>query len=470
MKQMSNIWFKRKYFFTALIPISLFFIFTSNAFAATSADITARMNVCHSTTTCAEQEEEPVVTPPSTEVVVESFQDGPIVGFQESPILDLKAGSYSATIHVETDRPVKYFIYLGETVLLESGLIDSGKNFEMSQDVLIPNLYPDKVYYYRVELRDAFNNRSLSNTKMLTTRFTDLSPLQAGNVTGLTYEILQKDVLLRWNPPAISDYYIRIVRSNKFYPLDILDGDALYQGRQQVSFLDKYIMNLGDKFYYTVFVCAFDNLCSTGSSIAVSAATSSVAVGGVPSEAGGGGVVKPQKEAPTPVPGEKAVKIERVRVFHGQKEIVPQNGIFNVNTGDSIKIFVKTSGFPEDIKVVTVADEKSPIFYYLAQFDEKKSSFVTSDFIIKDNGDYSFVATALDQTKEPVVSQSFKIVVKPILEDKGRGPFCPYTGLGFITCIFFYLLLLSTILFFLYWLIIKRHSIFLSSVSKIDKK
>jgi len=223
----------------------------------------------------------PVVVPPVTPVNPEL----PVATAARVVLssLEVTAETSSARILIETRRPARIEIQLGETPSYEIGYV-SGTRFARNHTIPVNDLSPDTTYYYEVYGYTPSGAQTFLQRGSFTTA-SERPVLPPANVSLFTATRQAQDVLLEWQlPNAIpAAARVRVVRSHYGYPTFINDGFIVYEGTGEQAW-DPTVLAQYDRVYYTAFVIDPNGGVSSGAIAFVSTERNQPATGsGLPS-------------------------------------------------------------------------------------------------------------------------------------------------------------------------------------------
>ncbi len=155
----------------------------------------------------------------------------------------------SAIISWSTPVYTRATVYWGQTTDYEIGTI-SGVIFQKDHVVKIENLVPDTEYFYRIELESNDGSINVFAGSFKTAKDQTVLPPQSG---ALVAKASDKAIHLSWNSNMEDSEQVRIVRSDKFFPVDPYDGKVIYQGTREHEFDDTAVQE-GVTYYYALFV------------------------------------------------------------------------------------------------------------------------------------------------------------------------------------------------------------------------
>lgn len=183
-----------------------------------------------------EEEEEPPVSSGGSSMFLR------VLSFSLEPGLD------RAVLNLETNLPSKSIIKWGETIDYEIGSLVTGV-FEEKYQILISELSPSSVYFFRLEIFDALGRKIILDNQQFRTLGIPEVPFNVSNLKALADE---EKITLTWKNPKIDFEAIRIIRSDRFFPRDPFDGELIYESRGE-KFVDKEVEKRKD-YFYAVFV------------------------------------------------------------------------------------------------------------------------------------------------------------------------------------------------------------------------
>lgn len=186
--------------------------------------------------------------------------NGPI-NRNESMNVEVYPDAYSAVLTWNTKNYTRANVYWGETQDYEAGVI-SGVIFQKGHIVKIENLIPDTKYFYKIELESNDRSRSVYMNSFITKDDVSGQSLPEGIV--LNAKSKDNSIKLSWDKNHNQDARVRIIRSDKFFPVDPYDGKLIYQGVRDTEFTDTAVEK-NKTYYYALFVMTDDELYSAPS-------------------------------------------------------------------------------------------------------------------------------------------------------------------------------------------------------------
>ena len=183
------------------------------------------------------------VTPPDPGTGPSGSQELLIVGTH------VKANQDSATIDFSTNRATQSKVYWGTSKDYELGSV-SGLFYDFRHSTKIDNLNPNTNYFFKIEVTDG-----IGRTKTLEGFFQTEQGAQEPiltNVTNFRAIPQEKSIALSWKNPSSPTFdSVRIIRSDKFFPRDINDGEIVYEGSDK-KYQDSNVV-VGVTYYYSIF-------------------------------------------------------------------------------------------------------------------------------------------------------------------------------------------------------------------------
>lgn len=295
----------------------------------------------------------------------------------------------SATVFFRTNELATSILFWGKTSEYELGSI-AEIDFEIEHSIFIPNLEPETNYYFKIELRDeARNQNKIENQKFTTLVMPDLIP--PANVSNFEISVVDSAGLkLDWQNPIDSDFSgVRIVKSTKFFPTDINDGETIFEGRGE-TLLDKNILR-GTRYYYTIF--AYDTTGNYSSGAVVSGV---IAIPGI----------TPPPEIPPELPTElvppeiEKITIEDFNFFQKGKRLAIVEEKIQVVPDEPMEIKLDYQKVPEVLKTILVTlvepGDGKRTFSFLLKVNKEKTDYEAVLAPLKKSGIYGVIVSVLD--------------------------------------------------------------------------
>ncbi|MEI6297121.1 MAG: hypothetical protein WCO84_05810 [bacterium] len=248
-----------------IILILIFLLSFNNAYAATSEQINVKVQVigeigqnCKGNGNGQGHCDDGGVQPPPPVSILK---------------LEVAIKSCSGSIELRTNLPTKYVVNYGDSCLSLNKTYTYSGDYSRQHMVLLPDLLPNKMYCFQVNATDGNGHVVLSNPRTFQTAPLPNQGMYPHNVSDFEYSSYGNGLSFKWkNPPGLQESgYVRVVRSDRFFPKDIYDGVPVFEKKYE-SFDDDKLED-GKKYYYTTFVCdnnySCSNSCSSGASISV---------------------------------------------------------------------------------------------------------------------------------------------------------------------------------------------------------
>ena len=287
----------------------------------------------------------------------------------------------SASISWKTTEPARSTIYWGLTEEYEMGTI-SEVGFLEEHKAILTGLSPDTVYHFQFFLRDEARNeyRSFDQQFRTLVESDDTPPSNVSNFTAT--RIGEEEAAgLSWKNPTEADFAgVRIVRSTKFFPVDIYDGTTIYEGPGESA--KDYDIETGITYYYTAF--AYD---TAGNYSSGAVALFLIREPGVP-------IVVPPVIPPVVPPEKVPLEIEKIKLdffdfFQGGKKVPFVGEKIYLDGSKPLNIKLDYEKAPEILKTILVT--------LVEPSDEEK----TFSFLLKVNKDGSAYEAKLGAFEVP---------------------------------------------------------------------
>ena len=155
----------------------------------------------------------------------------------------------SALVNFSTNYPTQAKLFWGTTNDYELGSV-SGLFYDFDHTVKIDNLDPGRTYFFKIEVVNGVGRMKTLEGSFQTQIAAEESPL--ANVTDFRAVPQENSIALSWkNPLSPAFDSVRLVRSDKFFPRDIYEGETVYEGSAE-SFQDSDV-SIGVTYYYSIF-------------------------------------------------------------------------------------------------------------------------------------------------------------------------------------------------------------------------
>jgi hypothetical protein len=161
-------------------------------------------------------------------------------------------GETSVIIEYTTVDALQGSLMWGRTASYELG-VQGENSFTKTHIVHLSDLTPLTRYSFSITGNDRFGRSGALYEGVFTTLGT-MQGTYIPNVLNLTAQEDGDDIVLTWDNPILPTFdYVRIMRSDVFFPNDTADGMLVYESGG-VQFRDTNILASGKRQYYTVFV------------------------------------------------------------------------------------------------------------------------------------------------------------------------------------------------------------------------
>ncbi len=155
----------------------------------------------------------------------------------------------STIISYMTSEFAQAKVYWGLTNDYEIGSI-SELLYTSNHSVKIETLNSHATYFFKIEIVTVGGKKQIIESSFQTKNNVEGSVLT--NVSNFKASPLEKSITLNWtNPSSLTFDSVRLVRSDKFFPRDVFDGETIYEGKVN-SFVDSHV-EIGTTYYYAIF-------------------------------------------------------------------------------------------------------------------------------------------------------------------------------------------------------------------------
>lgn len=215
------------------------------------------------------------------------------------------------------------------------------------------------------------------------------------NVINFTATPLEKNILLSWNYPEDSKITsVRIVRSDKFFPNDISDGEVIFEGDVE-SVLDNNVI-LGQQYYYALFAKNQMGLYSSG----VLAQARLSPLGDITPPLTPSEIFENIPIIPTTDPVISGLSLLDFDFIQNNRKIVQVDGIVPVDGTQNLTIRLSYDKVPEILKTIAITltdpSDKTKVFTFLLRVNENKTAYEATIASLGRSGDYKLNAIILD--------------------------------------------------------------------------
>lgn len=354
------------------------------------------------------------VPPPTPSVGGPSTNGGAPAGFSLQLTYFLVA---PATRHVDisfgTNIAVIATTQWGKTADLELGSITNA-DYQKNHNVILENLAPDTNYYFKITLTDALGRVHVVETQQV--RTLPLEETAPANVSNLTATPHEKDIGLKWQNPRGHFDSIRVVRSDKFFPRDPLEGQVVYEGDRS-SFVDTDVVQ-GTTYFYTLFT-VIGNQFSSGAM-----AQARLLRPGETSPRNDlfAGILELPRELISPLLAK--FSLADVEFYQNGERLPMVNDSVDIKADRDLKVSVPYEKVPEILKTIVMTmydvDDHSKSFSFLLRVNDNKTAYEAILAPLERPGRYSFGVAILDHKNQGL--KKIAGVIAAHLPDLGIAP------------------------------------------------
>lgn len=327
----------------------------------------------------------PSSTPTPTTTPASGSTQGSLMRSLEDEILSLEILPQrdSVIIRYTTKNHVRSVAKWGRGISYELGSL-SENIFNTQHEIKIVGLIPGSRYQFILEGENKFGRYGVMHVGT----FVTLEPedtFPPGNVTNLHAEREGDTVTLSWANPEDADFTkVRVVRSDKFYPSDPVDGWVVYEGRDS-SVRDTEGASLEGRLYYTIF--SYDALGNISSGAVVS--------------------LSPQSETSVSEdvivdPTLNEISLQFNEIQFGQEGVlaVTENGQVAIDGTKQLTIAIPYDRLPEHLKtiLVTIHDSQNSTrsFNFLLRANKEKTAYISTVAPFGTSGNFPIMISIFD--------------------------------------------------------------------------
>ncbi len=305
-----------------------------------------------------------------------------------SELIVSKLQADSATVLWNTNRSAQCKFFIGNTSETGTETI-SEIIYKENHFANITGLLPQTLYYFQITCEDHENYHADSGKQQfITLALPDTTP--PPNVSDLTATPSDQKITLNWINPKASDFFgVRILRSTKFFPISLSDGETIFDGNA-TTFVDTGLTN-GAKYYYTVFSYDSSGNFSSGAIVYSSPLGFEVKIPPEPE-------LPPEEIAPPEeVPAEIGkLTLDDFNFVSGGKNIV-KDGHLEADPESVIEVSLNYDKVPEVLKTIMITLEKDgKNFSFLLKVNAEKTGYGAAFLVPKEPGKYRMTITIID--------------------------------------------------------------------------
>ncbi|MFH1522843.1 MAG: hypothetical protein ABIE43_03420 [Patescibacteria group bacterium] len=334
--------------------------------------------------------------------------------------ISVEVEANEANINWATNKEAYCQTTWGRTPEYMDGVINEiNKKREHSANIL--NLLPDTDYYYQLYCWDDWGNKKYSqNLKFQTSSVLppvilpdEIAPSNVKNFEAIADE---NKILLKWTNPDDKDFIgVKILRSEEFYPQNIIEGKEIYNGSGEFTIDEDVIPD--KRYYYTNFAYDNDGNYSSG---AIASAIIYLLLKPGDEE------ILPLPLAP-PAPPEEIMEINFVDfefyVANNTIKIINKNNTFPLLPGTILRISTDKNKYPDVLKSIIITLAPNSTFEkkeerakeaksYLLRIDENKEYYTTNFTVPAKIEDYDLYIYFLNYNYSRIAETSGLVNIK----------------------------------------------------------
>lgn len=355
--------------------------------------------------------------------------------------LFVETGQTSALISFQTNIYTQAVVSWGLTPDYELGSVTSDI-FMINHETNIASLTAGTLHYFKIEVTDVYGRKLVLNNQQFWTKFLP-DKIVPNNVTNLKAVGDDKVITLTWKNPKIDFDQVRVVKSDKFYPKDLFDGEVIYEGSAE-KFVDKEVV-YGKMYYYTLF--AKDKFGNYSSGAVVKARLYKV------------GEIKDEKSLFEDIvelsanlvnPVIRALTIADLDFFQDGKKLEVKDNAVNIAGDRELQISLDYKKIPEILKTIAITmtdpQDEGKSFSFLLRVNKDKTTYEATIAPLGRNGNFKFGVAILDHKNQGLKKLAGVIVsVVPLLQS--QNPSVVWKSMFASLFIILILILLVVILF-----------------------
>ena len=343
-------------------------------------------------------------------------------GYSELQITGLSVAALqdSATVTFGTSRAAQVKLYWGVTGDYELGSV-SGAFYNIVHSVKISTLSPGTNYFYKVEATDGYGKIRIVEGSFQTQNVIVESLLT--NVTDFRAIPKENSIALSWKNPSSPVFdSVRIVRSDKFFPRDILDGSTIFEGSLE-NYQDQDVV-VGVTYYYSIFAKDSDGNYSSGV-LAQARIKPAGEIGGPATS------TDPFIDIPVLMNVHPAISKLTISDFDFiQSSIKLENtgtGVV-IDGSKNLTISLNYNKVPEILKTIAITlidpDDSTQVFPFLLRVNKDKTAYDATLAPLGKSGTYKMKITVLDYKNQGLkkIDGSLKAFVFDQVKDLASNP------------------------------------------------
>ena len=329
------------------------------------------------------------VTPPLVDVGSMTRTGSKIFSIEN---LNVESTRNSGIVSFTTTHLAQVKVYYGLTENYELGSI-SGLFYELDHSIKIPNLNPNTNYYFKIEVID--KNELLISTNSSFQTQKDYGILPLSNVTHFLASPRENSIALSWNTPTNRNIdSVRIIKSDKFFPRDINDGEIVYEGSSE-SYIDTAVVK--DKMYYYA-IFSKDSKGAYSSGVLAQAEIPSNTQIVVSPTSTNPFINIPFVENVDPII--KGLKFSDFDFVQDDRKIENTDSIVSIDGSKNLTILLDYNKVPEILKTIAITlndpDDPSKIFTFLLRVNKEKTLYEATVAPLGRSGKYKMNIVILD--------------------------------------------------------------------------
>ncbi len=310
-----------------------------------------------------------------------------------------------AIISFDTSSYAITSVRYGTTPQYELGSLAS-VIYEKSHQFTMTGLEPNRQHFFEITATNQRGDTVSYTASFVTKTLADVVP--PANVSGFTANADGDAVELTWvNPPDRDFDRVRVIANHRFYPLDLNDGELVYEGSRE-SFRHEWVYPENSRMYYTIFALDEDGNQSSGAITQVRWVGSEpfediIFEPFVPTQPG----VPPTDDTydTPPMMGIPELSFDNLEFIQNARVRQGLQSYIDLDPNQNFTVRIPYELVPENLKTITVTlvdpDDPTKIFAFLLRINERKTHYEATIGALRRQAEFPLRFALLDfSTKE----------------------------------------------------------------------
>lgn len=288
-------------------------------------------------------------------------------------------GDISAVISFNTSGYAIASVLYGTSPQYELGSLATAV-YEKSHQFTLTGLEAGRQHFFEITAINQRGDTVYYTGSFVTKTLIDRMP--PANVSGFTATADGDAVDLSWNNPTDRDFdRVRIIANHRFYPLDLNDGELIYEGDAE-SFRHEWVYPENSRMYYTAFALDEKGNQSSGAIaqvrwVAPEPFEDIIFEPFIPGEPGVTPIVRDPDTAP--ISGEAALSFDDLEFIQSARVRQGLQSYINLDPNQTFTVRLPYELVPENLKTLTVTlvdpEDPTKTFAFLLRINERKTHY-----------------------------------------------------------------------------------------------